>query len=152
MLIPASKRADIANAVNAANEAKKDREIMEAASYAIPRAREIFEEGIEKSALNGCNSLTRCLGHETDYGCVKLALEEKYGCEYPGKYNWGTWLRGDSIDSKRGHFVYETWARMVEHFLSDLRDNGYEAECKSKYIRYETTAENLADHKLKVSW
>ena len=147
MLIPASKRADIANAVNAANEAKKDREILEAASYAIPRAREMFEEGIERSASKGCRSFAECLGE-----CVLLALEEKYGREYPGKYDWKLWFEGYRIDTNRGRFVNDMWGRMIDELLLDLQDNGYETKCKSEYVRYEITAQNLADRKLKVSW
>lgn len=149
MLIPASRRAEIADAVTAKREAERDERVMKTAQYAIPRARELFEQGIEEVAASGGRKLERVLGVNGFHGCVMLALEEKYGDKYggnwPGLWDWSMGLRGFSNDKKRWRFVHEMWVDMVESFISDLRNNGYRVDGNP-------TPKSLVDSCLKVSW
>ena len=151
MLIPASKQRAVSDAVTSAKEAERDRALMEAAMYAIPRARELYEACIEKSAASGSRMVQEQLGFKCgsssryNYGCVAEALEEKYGNDFPETWHWPSGLKGDYDNTKRWRFVHEMWVDMVEQFIADLRDNGYK-------VNAEKTPEELVESNLKVSW
>lgn len=162
MLISASKQRAVADAVESAREAEKDKAIMEAAMYAIPRARELFEKSIEEASLNGSHAVKHILGFNCgsyyNYGYVSKALHEKYGDKHPGSYNWVFGLKGCYNDKPRWKFVHKLWKQMVEELLDDLRENGYEVAniktLNSKYqnVLKEPNSELLVEHYLNVKW
>lgn len=156
MLIPASNQKAVAEAVNNANEAAKDKQVIEAANFAIPRAREMFEEGIEKSAKEGKHCYARNLGACTDWGCTSSALKERYGKSIPFAYEWNCALKGIEWQMKRGRwrYVHELWSDMCDRFVQDLIDLGYTVCVKGDGCvdRHELSEENLARFVLEVSW
>ena len=162
MLIPASKQKAVAEAVKAAKTAERDTLVMEAANYAIPRARELYEEGISQSASKGSRQHSAQLGIEEVtggcvYGCLGKALKERYGeGNIPFVWDWAEALKGNR-KGKRWKYVHDMWVDMCESLLTDLEDNGYSVESirMSDWRRTweeEPTPSLLATHYLDVSW